>query len=197
MASENLAICATAPPSLSNVELPQKLSASDGGSFQLGRWSVGITAYGLLAWVYDYLFFSIVLWNFGLLAGSVILTLVTALIDYACLRFYNTSKNDWLAIEYLKSLKCYHGASLPKRAIGYLLRKTPPFVQLVVLTPYSNAFLTTAFLRDSAYDYHSLTRRDWVVFWTSFLFSQAYWILLVWLGIEGLSDLWAWALAGN
>jgi hypothetical protein len=62
-------------------------------------------------------------------------------------------------------------------------------VQIAVLTPYSTAFLTTALLREGAYEYSTMTRRDWVIFWTSFTFSQIYWIGLVWLGVTGLREL--------
>ena len=165
---------------------PDKVAKAE---IRIGQWSLGITAYAIITWLYDYLFFAFVIWNLGLLYGALVLTILTAILDYYCLIFYNSSKKDWLALEFLKALKFYQGPSFWKRSLGYLLRNTPTVVQIAVLTPYSTAFLTTALLREGAYEYSTMTRRDWVIFWTSFTFSQIYWIGLVWLGVTGLREL--------
>ena len=191
MVAESLVIRTDSQATLPHLELAPPAVVPH-SSTSVATWSLGLSTFGLLSWLYDYVFYSAVIWWFGFAIGAVILTLLTAVLDYYCLKFYYASKNDWLALEYLKSLKTYTGSSRIKRGIGYVLRSMPPFFQIIVLTPYSTAFLTTAFLRNSAYDYSNLTRRDWHIFWTSFVFSQLYWISLVGLGVEGVSELIAY-----
>ena len=160
------------------------------------RWSKGVFVYGVLVVVYDYVVFGFVIWALGPLLGGGILALSTACLDYLCLRFYQESSRDWLALEYLRSMREYGGRSVWRRCVGWVLRDTPKAVQVLALTPYSNAFLTTVLLRDGSATFAPLTGRDWVLFWTSFLLSQAYWTTLVWLGVAGLGELVSLAMGG-
>jgi hypothetical protein len=55
-----------------------------------------------------------------------------------------------------------------------------------VLSVKFNAFITTALLRHGAFEFNGLSRRDWGIFWLSFVATQVYWIMIIALGVEGL-----------
>jgi hypothetical protein len=163
----------------------------------VGRWIVGIPLYNLFSWFYDYCLYAFVIWQCGFFLGGALLTVTTAVIDLCCLKFYDSAKQDWLALEYLKAHKYYRGRNPLRKGFGWLLRETPIWLQIVALTPKSNAFLTTALLRDGAYSYSSMTSRDWFIFWGSFICSQIYWTVLVWTGVQGVIELVALAIGGR
>lgn len=106
------------------------------------------------------------------------------IVDYYTLRFYDWTKTDWLALEYLKSLRSYEGNSASKKLLRCIFTKTPTWIQVVLLSLKFNSFVVTVLLRHGAYNYNGLSKRDWGNFWLSFLVSQIYWILVIGAGIE-------------
>jgi hypothetical protein len=114
------------------------------------------------------------------------MTLLTIPVDLYSIKLYDWSKTDWFALEYLKTTKGYSGRNPFKRLIGGILRHTPVPVQILVLSPKFNAFIITTLLRQNAYAYDGLSRRDWMVFVFSFITTQLYWILAVSAGVFGI-----------
>jgi hypothetical protein len=61
------------------------------------------------------------------------------------------------------------------------------------LSIWSDPFITIACLRRGAFN--GMTRRDWRIFFSSFLIANGWWALACFGGIEAVSGLWRW-LAG-
>lgn len=159
-------------------------------------WISSHAIYSTLSWVYDYLFFGGVLYFLGPIKGGLVLCATTAVVDYYTLKFYQVVIKDLLGIEYIRSTQSYQGRNPLKRSLGFILNHAPTWLQIVALTPKSNAFLTTALLRDGDSSFSHMSARDWRIFWGSFVCSQIYWITLVWLGVEGLEGLFGLLVKG-
>jgi hypothetical protein len=157
---------------------------ADNSRFPLKEFLAGASAYSIFAWFYDYPLYMFVIGYLGPIWGGITMTLLTIPVDLLSLRLYDWSKKDWLALEYLRSHREYSGANRIKKLIKLLLTKTPKLVQATVLSIKFNAFIITALLREGADNKLQLSRRDWVLFWWSFLVSQLYWVLVIWLGLE-------------
>lgn len=152
-------------------------------------WIFSHTLYNSFSWLYDYLFCGAVILWLGPIKGGLILTVTTAIVDYYTLKIYTLSSTDLLGIEYIRSYRTYDGNNFFKRIFKFILTKTPIWLQIIVLTPKSNAFLTTALLREEGHTFANMTKRDWAIFWGSFICSQIYWISILYLGIEGIQGL--------
>lgn len=150
----------------------------------ISKWITGVSTYSLFSWLFDYPVYTFIIWIFGPICGGLIMIALSFLVDFYAIRFYDWSKNDWLALEYFKSLRDYNGANKYKKFTGYLLSKTSLWVQIVILSLKFNPFIVTLLLRDGAHQYNGLSRRDWRIFWGSFLITQAYWIAVIATGIE-------------
>lgn len=149
----------------------------------------GFSFYSLFSWLYDYPFCTFVIWKFGYLKGTVIFTLLSIVVDIISIKLYDWSETDWLAIEYLKSVKSYSGENKLKKLIKYIFTSTPVWVQVVVLSPKFNAFIITALLREGSYQFNGLSKRDWCIFWGSFLTTQLYWLIIISLGVYSAETL--------
>jgi hypothetical protein len=152
-------------------------------------WVFGFGAYSTFAWLYDYPLYGFVIWQLGPIFGGVAMTLLTIPVDLYSLRLYDWSQRDWLAIEYLKSHERYQGRNPLRKFCRYVLVETPTSVKVIALSVKFNAFITTALLRKGAFEFNGLTRRDWGIFWLSFVATQVYWIVVVALGVEGLKGI--------
>jgi roadblock/LC7 domain-containing protein len=171
----------TAPPpsSLEDKSLVQK-----GSPTRLSRVLAGTAVYSLLNWIYDYPLYALVILYAGIFWGGLFMVILSIPIELLILKFYNWSCEDWLAIEYLKSIKDYQGSSLYKKALKFVLLKTPIPLQVAVLSTKFNAFMVTILLRENAYQYNKFSKKEWAIFWTSFLGGQVYWTLVIGTGIE-------------
>lgn len=144
----------------------------------------GTIIYTTLSWIYDYPIYTLVIWYFGILKGGLIMALFSIPLDLLTLRFYDWSKEDWFAIEYIKSMREYSGKNPFKKFIGYILRSTSLPVQVIVLSIKFNSFVVTTLLREGAYKYRGFSRRDWCIFWSSFVVTQTYWIFIIGGGLK-------------
>lgn len=144
----------------------------------------GTAFYSSVCWVFDYPFYSWVLWHLGPLWGGGVMILLSIPFDLLTYKFYDWSQEDWFAIEHVKSLKHYTGKNPFNRLIGWILRETPVVVQVPVLSLRFNSFVVSAFLREGSYTFQGLSARDWRIFWWSFLIGQVYWIIVIGSGIE-------------
>lgn len=152
--------------------------------FSFKRVLTGTALYSVFSWIYDFPVYSWVIWKLGPLYGGLSMALLSVPLDLFTLKFYDWSQQDWFAIEYLKSIKNYEGSNIVKKFLRWVLTSTPTPVQVFFLSFKFNSFVVTVLLRDGAYSYAPLTRRDWKIFWGSFLVGQAYWIVTISTGVE-------------
>lgn len=150
---------------------------------RLGILGVGLTANSLIVNGFDYLLYPAVMWYFGALIGAAIMWVLSFLICYATIRFYDWAKQDWLGLETLKELRDEDAQSLFRRVLRWVAKKGDWLV-MVVLSVWKDPFICAAYMRHGAHQYNGMSRRDWRIFLTSFLISNAWWTVAVFSGLE-------------
>ena len=166
---------------------------------RIGIVAIGLTAKRIEEGIFDWLLYGFVvatcttilgpLW--GSLAGFAVMAPLSALVCFSYIRFYDWAKKDWLGFETLKELRdeTWHTGlfvNLVRRIAR--LGDVPAFLALSL---YGDPFMVTVYLRRGARQYNSLSRRDWVVFWTSVLVSNGYWTLRWTVIVEVARFLWS------
>lgn len=148
-------------------------------------------------WSFDNLLYPTVLLLLGPLMGGVIMTVLAALACYVILAYYIQSKEDWLGVDVIETIKEQGGkwverlyskqgyrwkivhllAFVPAKIfllVLWLLKKND-VVAFITLSIYTDGFRATAFLRHGRKG--PLTRRDWAIFWSSIVISNLWWTL--------------------
>lgn len=144
-------------------------------------WGTGIGSYYIFSWAYDYVIVSFFLLYLGFLRGMIVVVILSMIVDYATMKFYDWFKKDWLALESIKKLED------KKDVIGKLfrfVRGKGVVLTIIILSLTSNAFIVTAYVRKGINLYNGLSRRDWIVFFTSSILTNIYWIFVIGGGIE-------------
>jgi len=153
---------------------------------RLGLWTTGISSYYIFTWIYDYLIISALLLYFGVLKGACIAMIASMLVDFFTLKFYDWLKKDWLALETIKEFNDKKGF------IGRLFRfvhNKGSVLTVFSLSLFLNAFVVTTYMRNGAYKYNGLTKRDWVIFIASSSVGNGYWILVFAGGITLIKEI--------
>lgn len=153
---------------------------------RLELWGIGISSYYVFTWVYDYLIITALLLYFGVLEGGIVALVISTLIDFLTLRFYDWLKKDWLALETIKELNDKKGF------IGKLfnfVHNKGSVLTVIILSLFLNAFIVTTYMRDGAYKYNGLKKRDWIIFTSSSIIGNGYWILMFAGGIAIIKEI--------
>jgi hypothetical protein len=144
-------------------------------------WLTGIGSYYILTWIYDYIVISALLLYFGIFKGMIVVLFLSMTIDLATLKFYDWLKKDWLALETLKDFETQK--SFLGKVLNFVHNKSTA-ATVVVLSFMSNAFVVTTYMRKGAGLYNGMTRRDWIIFISSSLIINLYWVFIIGGGIE-------------
>jgi hypothetical protein len=146
--------------------------------------AAGTTVYSVICWIFDFPIYTLAIWYGGPLLGGLFMACASIVLDLGTLKAYDSTQEDWLAIEYIKSIKTYRGTGRTKRALAWVLNTTPLPLQIVLLSLKFGPFIVAVFSRPGAYRFDPFSRRDWGVFWASYLIGQIYWILVISAGVE-------------
>lgn len=122
-------------------------------------------------------------------------TIASFLICYATLWFYDWAKKDWLGIETAKQLREYTGTSRVARVLGWAAAKGEAAL-LVVLSVWTDPFVTVAYLRHGAHQYNGMSARDWRIFLLSLAIGNGYWSVLLITGISAAEHVWRFVSGG-
>lgn len=150
---------------------------------------VGYTVEAVLYYSFDYILYPFVIWQFGILKGGVVMTFLSLLVCYSQLRFYDWSKQDWLGIEAVKTVREYNGESAFRRSLAKLLQSSR-FLMFVFLSIKFDPFITTLYLREGINQFNGLSRRDWGTFLGSVLIGNVYWTLAAYFGVTVIEYIW-------
>lgn len=150
---------------------------------------IGLLGNSLMANGFDYVLYPWVIWRLGPLHGAVAMTLLSFLICYVTIRFYDWAKKDWLGIETLKQLKEYRGDSRLARTLAWAAAKGEAAL-LVVLSVWTDPFVTVAYMRHGAHQYNGMSARNWRIFLLSLAIGNGYWSVLLITGISVAEHVW-------
>lgn len=150
---------------------------------RIGQWGVGYTANFLMTKVFNLGVYPLVLWYFGLWWGAVIMWPLSSAVCYSTILFYDWCKVDWLGIETLKEVReAETGKGFFYGLLRWVLRRGD-VLTLVVLSINWDPFICVVQMRQGAYQYNGMTRRDWRIFWISSVVSDVWWISVVFSGL--------------
>ena len=147
----------------------------------------GQTVNQLTVWVFDYFLYPFVVYKLGILAGGVVMIVLSFAACTLSMMIYDWSKRDWLGIEAIKSVKEYDGNTRMGRITAWIMKKSDPIV-FIFLSLKFDPFITTVYLRHG--QYNGMARRDWTIFMGSLFLSNLYWTLACYMGISLFE--WGW-----
>ncbi len=156
---------------------------------RLAELTLGHAVNQAMIWVFDFLLYPFVIFWFGLLRGFAIMAVVSFIICWLTMLFYDWSKRDWLGIEAIKSLKVYAGPNRLRQALAWILRQSDP-VACVLLSLRYDPFIVTVYLRRGRFG--GMTRRDWRIFLLSWLIGNAWWSVVCFTGLSAVEWVWNW-----
>lgn len=155
------------------------------------RFSVlGIGLFGnqIIVYGFNWVLYPFVIWKLGLKIGFPIMIVLSFVLDYGRLLFYDWSKNDWLGIETVKELKEYEGSKKTGRFVSWIMKQSE-LVIFVFLSIKFDSFVTTAYMRHGSNKFNGMTSRDRRVFVVSLVVGNIYWAILMLTGISVVEHL--------
>jgi hypothetical protein len=155
---------------------------------------IGLLGDSLIGYAFDYALYPWVIWKLGLLHGAIVMTAVSFLVCYATILFYDWAKKDWLGIETLKELREYAGTSRLVRVLKWAVAKGDAAL-LVILSVWTDPFITVAYMRQGAHQYNGMSGRDWRIFLLSVVIGNGSWTLTLFTGLTVAEYAWE-ALSG-
>lgn len=158
------------------------------------RWRLGVLGLGLLGnhvqvWAFDYLLYPYVIWRGGPFWGAIVMTILSFVLCWAMLRFYDWTGRDWLGIETVKALRDGQETAGWRGWLRRLLRRSDALA-LVLLSIRFDPFITILYLRPGSHAFDGLSARDWRRFVASVLIANVYWSVVAVSGIEIARRLW-------
>ena len=184
-----------------SIYMPAKKWVTTLGIGLLGNWAE--------TWAFDFVLYPFAISVYGILFGGLILTLLSFIVCYAKILFYDGTKKDWLGIETLKGIEDFVPKPVPKNGMGrllipiinsignisaWLMKKSDAFL-MVVLSVKFDPFVTVIHIRHGSHQYNGLSKRDWRVFITSLIIGNVYWTLAVYMGITLAEAGWRYLTA--
>ena len=149
--------------------------------------TLGHSVNALMVYGFDYVLYPFVIWKLGLLHGGVLMSFASLLVCLLTLWFYDWSKRDWLGIEAVKELRDIEpSGSIFRRVLAWAIQKGD-VAACVALSIYTDPFITTTYMRRSAYG--GMKKRDWHIFFGSWLISNCWWTIACFGGVLGRVDI--------
>ena len=155
---------------------------------------IGLLGNAIIGYAFDYGLYPWVIWKFGPLYGAAIMTVISLVVCYATLLFYDWAKKDWLGIETIKELREYTGDSRTVRILQWAMRKGNAML-LIFLSIWYDPFVTVAYMRQGAHEYNGMTGRDWKIFLLALVIGNGSWALTLFTGLTVAEYAWE-ALSG-
>ena len=152
--------------------------------------TTAISLYAAVNWVIDYFLYALIIWRFGSIRGGLLLAVIMFIIDFLTVRFYDWAKTDWLAIEYAKESLDAGYLARYSSLVRSRYRRLWLALCVVILSIKFNPFIVTIVMRNGTRAYNGLAKRDWIIFVTSFIIGQIYWIGVISGGVAVVRSLY-------
>lgn len=148
---------------------------------RFGIIGIGLMSNALLDYSFDYMLYPYVVIKYGMLRGGLFMASLAIFICFILILLYDWSKKDWLGIEMLKEAREYHGSSRLRQWIAHIM-KNHDWIAVIFLSIHFDPFITTAYMRKGINKFNGMGKRDWVIFVSSSLVSNAYWVVASFYG---------------
>ncbi|HEY4523099.1 MAG TPA: hypothetical protein VJK73_01870 [Candidatus Paceibacterota bacterium] len=152
---------------------------------RIGILALGLTGNAAMVYGYDFIVYPYLMVAFGpigwlyAILGAVTLCLGT-------LWFYDVTQQDWLGIETIKLVRDGPARSRAGRFLQWVARRGD-LVTFLLLSLRYDPFITTVYMRQGSGN-HTMTARDWKIFWASTVVANVWWGLLILGAIEAFKS---------
>lgn len=144
---------------------------------------LGATSVSMLVFLFDDVLYPFVIWKLGLVWGGLLMASFSALLCFGALLFYDRVRRDLLGLEALKTLREYEGGRVWGKVSAWIFKRGD-VIAFLFLSIVSNPLVTTVYLRRGAYVFDGMRKREWGIFVTSFLLSNASWAFTCFMGVS-------------
>lgn len=149
---------------------------------RLGVFGAVVTLIEAQGHLFDYIAYPAAILWLGVIKGGMLMTVISFLLSYVIIIWYNKTKQDWFGIEWLRLRSIVESKTLSGRMLSFILRlgKWPAYIAITVYDP-AYGFI---FLRGRQSVGFTLTKADWAWFVVTELIGNLVWILFVSGAIE-------------
>lgn len=149
---------------------------------RIGIFVLGFTANKAIVYWYDFTVYPSLIAHYGLAQGWLYAAVGSVVLCLATLWFYDLTKQDWLLLEAAKDVRDGQAFGRIRKFFRALLHKGDALA-FILLCAFKDAFIATVYMRKGDGNY-AMSARDWKIFWSSTVVSEALWGLLVFGALE-------------
>jgi hypothetical protein len=143
---------------------------------RLGLLASGLVLKKAMDYLFDYGVYPVALLAFGTVAGGLLMTAISVVMNILVIRAYDWARMDFLFLEGLKEFRSCETGPWWRRKLARLQRAgdLPAFV---LLSWFEDPVVVTLYLRRGSHLYNGFARRDWIVFAGSSVLANLFWTL--------------------
>jgi hypothetical protein len=162
---------------------------------------IGHLIFQTFDYAFDYVLYPFVIYKYGPLYGGVAMAALAAAICLGILWVYDLLEKDWLGIETVKELVenfFKEEEEMAKKSwkktgkkILYWVFHRNKVGQFIFLSLHFDPLITTIYMRPGYHLYNGFSRRDWKIFWSSVIVSNAWWTGVAFVVIASFREILA------
>ncbi len=149
---------------------------------RIGILVLGLTANTAMAVGYNFVVYPYLIAVYGLALGWLYAVAGSIALCLGCLWFYDLTGQDWLGIETIKLVRDGEATGKVRKFFQRIADRGDAMAFLFLCIKY-DAFIAVVYMRRGS-ENHTMTPRDWKIFWGAIVISNLYWGALVFGAIE-------------
>ena|SRR3989344_478409 len=149
---------------------------------RIGILVLGLTTNIAMVYGYDFIVYPYLMVTYGLFLGWLYAVIGSTVLCLGCLWFYDLTKQDWLGIEAIKLIRDEPATGRVRRFFQDIADRGDMLAFFFLSLKY-DPFITTVYMRRGSGN-HIMTARDWKIFWSGIVVSNAWWGIIVFGAIE-------------
>lgn len=149
---------------------------------RIGILALGLTANTAMVYGYDFIVYPYLIVTHGLFLGWIYATIGSIVLCLGTLWFYDLTKQDWLGIETIKLIRDEPANGRIRKFFHSVVSRGDALAFLLLSLKY-DPFITTVYMRHGSGN-HTMTARDWKIFWAGAVVSNVWWGAVVFGAIE-------------
>jgi len=149
---------------------------------RIGILILGLIVNEIIVYGYDFIVYPYLLVTFGLLIGWLYAVIGSIILCLGTLWFYDLTKQDWLGIETIKGIRDEPATRGIRKFLQNIANKGD-IVTFFFLSLRYDPFIATVYMRRGMGN-HTMSARDWKIFWASMVVSNVWWGMAIFGAIE-------------
>ena len=161
--------------------------------------TIGHAIFHSTDYAFDYVLYPFVIYKLGPFYGGVVMAVLATTINLSLFYIYDSFKKDWLGIEIAKEMvenffkeekeivkKSWRKSG---KIFFYWLFHRNKLGQFIFLSLHFDPLITVIYMRPGHHLYNGLSKRDWKIFWSSVVISNAWWTGIAFVAISTLKGI--------